>query len=252
MIPNKEYENIERFLNEEMSPDEIVIFQKKLAEDKQLASTLALYQDVPKHLEDIQGNLNFNAELTAAAQKYKTKNNKKTPSKRNTFIIVAIIIALLLGVFGWQKLTKEKQQIPADVPMASLWENTVKPTANIQRSGAQDLDISKYQNAYNLYDLGDYPQALATLDSIQSDSDIYSETLLLKGVVQYENQEYGASIHTFDTYLLLGSIEDLALWYQSFAYIKNKQQDAARKNLQKIIDNDYSQAEKAKALIKQL
>ncbi len=254
MLPNKKYENIERFLNKEMSPSEQVEFQQELDKDKGLAKGLALYQDLPKHLEGAQGSLAFNEELKIAERKYKEQKATKTGSKRNFFVIAAIILALLLSIFAWQQFSNNNKstEIPADIPIASLWEGTAQPSANIQRSGVKEEDIAKYQNAYKLYDLGNYTEALTTLGSIASESDIYSETLLLKGVIEYQNQEYGSSIHSFDTYLTLENIEDLALWYQSLAYVQNKQNEAARKNLQKIIDNDYDKANEAKILIKQL
>lgn len=264
MIPDKKFEEIERFLNSEMTEGEQTGFEKEIAQDRELAKTVALYKDLPNHLNNIQGDLDFNTKLQSTRDNYSQTSSNPTSWK---WLVIGIFTIVVTGLIWKQffstdidtstnteEVKEKKQTLPEGVPIASLWNDTEIPPAYITRNGAAvEADVETYQNAHQLYSKKEYIEALDLLGTITDKSNIYAETLLLKGVIQYELNEYDEAIKTYNDYIMLGAEpQDMVLWYQALAYIQVKQTDKAKYNLQRIVDNDYSKTEIAKTLLEKL
>ena len=177
----------------------------------------------------------------------------------------------MLGYFGYQQMkptvpvddgqeqreeAPEEFKIPEGVPIAGyLWDNqTDKPSSLITRSGdAISDDEQKYEDAFVKYTDKDYLGTIEILNTITEDSEIYKEVLVLKGTSQFDTGSFTEAITTFDMYLANDNfVKDKVLWYQALAYLQNGQNDAAKKNLQIIINEDYSKASWAKSVMKEL
>ena len=258
MIPDKKYEEMERYVNSEMTNDQRVSFEKEMEQNNELEKVVALYKDIPNRLNNIEADLDFNQKLQNARNNYSQTSNKSTSWK---WIFISIISIVIIG-FVWKQLSnntekeeiQEQQNLPENVPIASLWEDTDMPPAYISRGGeGVDIDIKIYQDAHQLYAQDKFVEALTTLETIDATSKISGETLLLKGVCQYEIKQYDDAINTYGKYIELDlEPKDMVLWYQSLAFIQAKQADKAKINLQSIIDSDYSKAQIAKELLKTL
>lgn len=268
MLPNKKYEDMERYINLEMTDEERTTFELEIAESDELAKAVALYKDIPNQLQQISDDLDFNKKLQAARSKFKTPTHSKT----NPFLwALGIILVATVGYLGYQQIkptvpiddgqeqeekTPEEFKIPEGVPIAGyLWNNkTEKPSSLITRSG--DIisdDEQKYEDAFLKYTAKDYESTINLLNTITDDSEVYKEALVLKGTSQFDAGNITDAIATFDIYLANDSFtKDKVLWYQALAYLQNDQNDAAKKNLQAIIDEDYSKAGWAKSIIKEL
>ena len=258
MIPDKKYEEMERYVNSEMTNDQRVSFEKEMEQNNELEKVVALYKDIPNRLNNIEADLDFNQKLQNARNNYSQTSNKSTSWK---WIFISIISIVVIG-FVWKQLSnntekeeiQEQQNLPENVPIASLWEDTDMPPAYISRGGeGVDIDIKIYQDAHQLYAQDKFVEALTTLETIDATSKISGETLLLKGVCLFELEKYSDAIRIYDNYIKFGTEpQDMVLWYQALACIQTNQTAKAKSNLQNIIDQDYSKSEIAKELLKTL
>lgn len=196
MIPDKKYEEIERFANSEMTEKERNLFEQEIAQNDELAQVVALYQDMPEQLHNIKADLDFNRKLQTARNNYVGNSSKSTSWK---WLIIGLVSAVIIGGLVWKQFfttaesidveetIEQQQSLPEGVPIASLWKNTEMPPAYITRSGETvEADIKTYQDAHLLYSQKNYAKALAKLNTISETSIIHGEVLLLKGVIQYE------------------------------------------------------------------
>jgi tetratricopeptide (TPR) repeat protein len=263
MIPDKKYNDIERYTSSEMTDVERNSFEQEIRQNDELAQVVHLYKDIPNSLNNIQGDLDFNQKLQTVRNNY-----SQTPNQSSSWrwIVIGIITIIATGLIWKQffsvnteksdieKVQEEKQTLPEGVPIASLWENTEMPPAYITRGGKTvEIDIKAYQDAHQLYSEKNYTDALTTLETITEQSNIYGEMLLLKGVCLFELEKYSDAIRIYDNYIKFGTEpQDMVLWYQALACIQTNQTAKAKSNLQNIIDQDYSKSEIAKELLKTL
>lgn len=269
MLPDKKYEEMERYINLEMTDEERTTFELEIATSDELAKAVALYKDIPNQLQQISADLDFNQKLQEARGNF----NTSTTSKTNPMLwILGIILVAAISYFGYQQMkpaapvddeqeqgeeeTPEEFKIPEGVPIAGyLWDNqTDKPSSLITRSGETiNDDEQKYEDAFVKYTDKDYLGAIELLSTVQEDSEVYKEALILKGTSQFDAGNFTEAIATFDMYLANDNfVKDKVLWYQALAYLQNDQNDAAKKNLQIIIDEDYSKADWAKSILDEI
>mgnify|MGYP000238771674 CR=1 FL=1 len=90
---HKKFEEIERFLNSEMTEGEQTGFEKEIAQDRELAKTVALYKDLPNHLNNIQGDLDFNTKLQSTRDNYSQTSSNPTSWKWLVIGIFTIVVS---------------------------------------------------------------------------------------------------------------------------------------------------------------
>ena len=263
MLPDKKYEDMERYINLEMTDEERTSFELEIASSETLARAVALYKDIPNQLQNITADLDFNQKLQNARANFNTPTTKQ--SSKTIWWMVGVIMIAGLAYFSYRMFnvsnntetpTQEQEELilPEGVPIASLWDNTDKPTSLITRSGETLGEAEqKYEKAFEAYDKKDYQAAIDILVEIPLRTNITDKALLLKGVSEYELRNYAEAISTYENYLNIEMYpKDMALWYQALAYLQNDQNEAAKENLQIIINEDFSKAKEAKILMERL
>ena len=251
MISENKYNDLERYISQEMANEEKTAFESEVAKNKELAQYLEVYQELPKALHHIRKDERFKQQLQAAKNDYVASAAPKSSNLR--WVVLVILLALasfLVWQFGWKG---EEKQEPEPI-FAQAFTDTDKPLEEIQRgSDGVTNDIQLYNTAFDFYENENYSATLLTLDSITPESSTYPAALELKGYVQYLQNDYQEAINTFNLYLQQENIErDMILWYQVFAYFKNNQIEETKTNLQVIIDQNYPQAPNAEKLLKTL
>jgi len=252
MLNEDKYNEIERYLSDEMSNAEKKNFEQKLTTDNKLTQTLAVYQDMSNQLQDVNDNLDFNQKLIKAAKDYQSTQKPSQRGNNNRRWLIALLIIAIGGLVWWQFLNKtETKRLPTDVPIASLWEATEMPSSTTLRGNGDVSKDEKYlSQAFGSYQNKDFTTTINYLDSIQNTASIYSKSQLLRGVAHYELKNYNEAVAAYDNYLNdKANAEDMALWYQALAYLQNKDEAKASQNLQKIIDEDYTMASKAQEVL---
>ncbi len=248
-----EYNNLEKYIHQEMNNDEKNAFELEMKKDKQLAEMHKVYNELPVLLGNVSKDVSFRQKMKTVQADYITDNS---PKKSNSRWIGVIIGILVLSFLVWKLAfpTKTTEVLPVEEQIYAYLENSDKPNSEIQRNIA-DLDQSeaRYLSAFQLYEKEDYSSAIIVLDSIQAESKAYIDALELKGFSQYKSKQYEAAITTYNTYLAQENAQkDVVLWYQAFAFLKNNQPDLAKENLQEIINQDYSNAKDAQEVLKLL
>ena len=99
MIPDKKYEEMERYVNSEMTNDQRVSFEKEMEQNNELEKVVALYKDIPNRLNNIEADLDFNQKLQNARNNYSQTSNKSTSWKWIFISIISIVIKFLLPKF---------------------------------------------------------------------------------------------------------------------------------------------------------
>ena len=79
-----------------------------------------------------------------------------------------------------------------------------------------------------------------------------TKQLLQEASVYYQNADYPKAIEVYQTCIDLDSFRDLALWYQTFAYLKSGKEAEAIQNLELIIEEQQPNYEQAEGLLKHL
>jgi tetratricopeptide (TPR) repeat protein len=252
MLNKERQEQIDQYFNNEMTEAEKLAFEKLLETDKNLAQTLRLYQDMAVQLTNAEANLDLNQKLKAAQKSYQTTN--KPPRNYLKIGLILLVVLSILSIAWWLSSSQNAANTNTEIPIASLWNDTEMPSANIIRSpDAIPNDIRLYQSAHAFFVKKQFNDAINLLDSIQEESNIYSKMVLLKGVCKYELGQYQEAIDIYTAYLaILNKPQDMALWYQAIAYAKNEDKANAMKNLNIIIEERYSKADEAKILLEQL
>lgn len=256
MLEDNQYQNIERYLSNEMTERELGSFEQALKSNPKLAQTLAIYKDMPNQLEGIQGNLDFNHKLAQVAQTYRKSDESIKPKfSPNRWIWIALL-AILMSVFIWWKYydVPVEEPLPSDIPIAALWENTTMPSHSTLRN---DDSISQeeqwLEQAFISFETKEYQATITQTDSLSENYNLYPKAQLLQGICYFELENYSKAIDTYNNYLSnANNPRDMALWYLALAQIKTAVFQDAKTTLQGIIKEDYQQAEEAKVLLLQI
>ena len=102
MIPDKKYEEIERYTNSEMNEMEQRSFEQEITESDELAQVVALYKDMPNQLSNIKADLDFNQKLQSARNNYSNTSNKSTSWK---WFAVGLIISVAICGLIWKQFS---------------------------------------------------------------------------------------------------------------------------------------------------
>ena len=218
MTNNNNSERIERYLREQMTPEENEAFLSDLKKDKDLreeAQMMALLIKDMKEEQAIQ-----DAEMTEKV--YASKKKGKTISMVRWSFSIA---AMFLLIFGATQLWNKQSETDA------LF-NTYYSSYDISSARGGDDEAIKTELAelYNKVgtdkDISPVISRLQTIyDNIQSESDDYSYYSF------YEN--------------------DIA-WYLALAYIKDHNNDKAKELLTSLADNDFLEAKELLKIMEDL
>jgi hypothetical protein len=100
------------------------------------------------------------------------------------------------------------------------------------------------------YNKGEFSNAIALIESMESNQELSPNVLLMKGCALMELQQFKAAIHEFSkfnnkTYTLY---TESSYWYKALCFIKLERTDEALAQLDVLIENGVSYQERAKKL----
>ena len=244
---------IERFFERELSEQELADFEARLNTDNDFAKRVERFDYAHQQVEQIY----YPDEREAFKRNWAKilDSNEEAPPKVRTLrhyaLRVAAAILLILGLGGilnqfslsndnFQQLALqnwEQSEIPINM------KNVVPRGQGIPVGVIRD----KIEKNYNA---GKFEETLSLLDLLGNEPD----ALFWKGMCHFQLRRMPQAVSHFDAVIQHkeGGKKDLATWYQALAYLYENDRDAARKNLNIIIENKYPKARDAAQLLEQL
>jgi len=262
-------QDIEKYLNGEMTKEETTVFLKKIDADSGAKRMLELYEEMDtvydeKNWELIDRNITYKkvehyenflksdsgekvSEAILKAEHSYFEESRPSKIKQTLLYVGAIAAVFIAGLF----LTNQfNNTINGDQLYAEYKNWNVLPSLTL-RDGAGDLT-----NIEKLFRDKRYEESLVLLKAYVSDNDqkINPQILLYLGVTQLELDQNEAAISSF-TKLRNSNTLDVpkAHWYLALCYLKLNDLEKAKSELNLLIGSNISfQQNKAKELLEKL
>ena len=245
----KFYENIEDYLNGNLSPEETNAFDKVIKEQPALQTEVNLYKEVSNSLAADFTHENKNKKTAQTLKKMSAayfSNEKQTakvvPMKKNSLfkiLISAAAVALVL-VLSWPYLFTEAPLQYADVVLHSK--------ASFTEMGTSENTLAEAEKAFNT---GDYAAAITPLENYLMTNDNSTEAWFYIGICKLETGEEDSAemlfrqISTLDT-----PYRSEATWYLALTHLKKEEFKKCKAELEKIKEGS-EHFEVAQQLMKQ-
>ncbi len=262
-------EQIHKYINNELSVEELEQFEKKLDQDADLLEEVnttiilkAKYRTEQKQLWQ-----DYEADYAANPEKWHEEFGEPETSSPILGIIsrfkypIAIAASLLLFLIAYFLIPSSSNP---QTLAAQYWKEATAPNQLISSpevlKGGQGKTITEdeaknhLKNAYDSYKVKEYKSVSNALQLIPPESQHYSEALILSGVAYFELKENKKAINQFKKILKNRSLSgnDDARKFLSLIYLQTNQTEEAKKILKKIIEAEDSFEEEAKKLLKRL
>ncbi len=264
MDDNLQY-NIERYLSGAMPPDEVVDFEKLVAENPEVKKELNLFKEINQHLSgerddyDIPNSVYTN-ELRSFLRSEEAKDIQKTiaeigeeqtvASKRkgrsNMLMVAASVVIFLFASLGYWFLGNPS----TDSLYVDYYSQEDLPS--IVKRGDDSSSLEKGALAFQD---GNHEEAVAYFESYkEAGGDLDPSVFLYLGVAYSKIENIEKSIENFDAIITSNSLDaSKGLWFKALAYLKAGQSENAKTILEEIVSNpSHFNSNKAKELLGKL
>lgn len=239
------YEHIELYLNDEMSPEEKQDFEQRLKLDNELQDELHIYKEVngilSRRINIPEDEQRLRDQLQEKQSQYFSSGAKVVPitSRRTWLYAIASVAAVILIMITWW----------------GPWQETslnrygqIEMTAPTVRSNEQNTALTQ---AANLFNNKKYKQALPLLDSIVLANPSDARSRFYRGVTLLHLDQAAKAREDLNTIYNGESIYQFdAAYYIALSYL-DKNKDSSRNWLQKI-PQDAPIYPKAKKLLEKV
>lgn len=242
-------EKIDRYLDGQMSQDELSWFKKEQDQNPDLRRDLEFQQNMRAAILEDEV-LQFRQVLEAAQADYEHNKVIEHPSRgkfSKTFRIVAAIAAILVatGFFAWYTLH-------GGMSNRQLYEMYFKPyKVSMNVRGVADDTQAEIRKALSMYENGNYQQALPLFENVLKNSPANFAVNLYTGISLMELQQYSSATESFAKIIEHKNnlYFEQAEWYASLCYLVADQTDKARKQFVKIVERNGYYSDQAKEVL---
>ncbi len=251
---DQDMELIRRFLEFEMTPEELAAFESRLESDSVFAQLMAEYQELQRTI-----HTNFSSpEEEQQRQKWagwleEKDTNTAKPIRPNQrwWLSAAAAAAVILGLFvGYQSslgvdygaLAAEARAQGPELKYGAL------------RTTASSTEAQALLEGYDLLQAEQYEACLAHFSSISTVHPYYDDGLLVQSIAHQHLEQWEAAHNVLEPILQQENHPKfgMAAWQASLIYLEKNQPESARKLLEKIAQPHYRMAVEAKQLLEQL
>lgn len=267
----KDYESIDRYLNDRMNKEEQAAFEDQLEQDPDLKAEVEAHrkltiglenlgtrqqrqqlQQTKKVLDDIRASTDVAFDHQHGAKKAgRSKVLNRLLSSYASKITVIVLFLATIGVGAFYFLNSN-QPSPTEL-YQSHYTTPPNTLALDMRSG--DQSRSKALNpVFKAYEKGKFQQALASANDYLADHPNDKEVQFYRGIMHLELDHYPKAVNDFSAATSLkGKTGRKARWYLAMAYLAQKQPGKAETVLKKLANQPPSvYQDKAKKLLAQL
>ncbi len=239
---------IERHIAGEMSDAEKQWFLKELDGNEKLRNEVNLR----KRTDEILKDRNVMSLRNKLSEIEKTRNGAIEPSKtskKSNFIKYAAVIA---GVALIGSLTLFSGKHLSNDEILKRYYKTYEPPTS-QRSANIETD-EDFTLALEFYNTRDYEKAAILFNKVLENKPNDMQTVLLKGVSNFEEQKYPEAKQSFNK--VIDNKDNLyidqAQWYLSLCYLNTNENDKAIQLLKVIVKDNGNYKDEANKIIREL
>jgi len=264
MNDSNKYQMIDDYLNNRLSRENLIAFEKQLFTDHDLAEEVRINKNLfALHETEAWDDIKILNKDGIAYQEYllsdeakkiksainnannKYKRNSITPIKRFRWYGIAASLVLLIA-FSYTFISNQNspENLYADYSnLSDLPSLTQRSDADKLLSDAEGLFLNKQ-----------YLGAVRSLELYDEKYDSQSvNTLLYKGMCYLELKQYSKAEQIFNTLQNSDSLDkNKAYWYLALTSLKQENTISTKKTLQLIITNSYYNHQKAEQLLAKL
>jgi tetratricopeptide (TPR) repeat protein len=239
---------IERHISGEMSDAEKQWFLKELDGNEKLRNEV----DLRKRTDKILKNQNVMSLRSKLSEIEKTRSEVIKPaknSKKSTFIKYAAVIAGL-ALIGSITLFSGKH-LSNDEILKRYYKAYEPPTS--QRSANTETDAD-FTLAIEYYNTRDYEKAAVLFNKVLEKKPNDMQTVLLKGVSNFEEQKYPEAKQSFNQVIdnKDNLYVDQAQWFLSLCYLNTNENEKAIQLLKTIVKENGNYKNEANKIIRGL
>lgn len=249
------YEEIESYLNNQLSEKELSSFNQKLIKDKQLDKEVQLHRELPLAILDYKV-IALEEKLKKIQVNFNFTNNKQVVWQSpllafatvKRYILAACFCLTITGLFYLH------QQQNKDNSPKSLYENYYQPyeiyTAN--------KSLTKYNNplqaAFQCYQTQDYPKALTGFVEAYQVDNTNQEAKLYAGICLLELNQIKEATLLFKQVIKEGkdNLKQVANWYLALSYLKVDIVDSTKIILHGLITDNANYRYEARSILRHI
>jgi tetratricopeptide (TPR) repeat protein len=240
-------ELIERYLDGELSQNELNNFEAQLKIDEELQAVIELHKEVDMAISQ-SDVIELREQLGAIAEKHKEQENAtpKRSIRRFAWLAAASVAALLVVTVFLNQQPQNNSQLFQDNYTAWSGPDNVRAASDMQ-----DAAISE---AIELYKDENYQEALSKFNLILNDSPDNNMIRLYASISQIESGKLDEAENNLNVIIDSKDIfyTEHAQWYLALASISKGNMKNAKAILQNIISENTSYSEDASELLKAL
>ena len=236
----KQEDLIEKYLQNRLSPEDVLMVNELLQNDKDFEKELTLQSNLKKAIkkDDDDNFRNLISELES-----KAKIEKPQPKRSYTKWLAAASIVVLLGLSYFFTMNQKASNNELFASYFEPYRNVVQP---LERGSDQQ---DKKTLAFLAYEKGEYEKAIQLFTDLFSDTKepyylFYKANALMK--IDKANEAVPLLLEHLKT---KDTLTEKTTWYLALAYIKIDDKPNARTALKKVIaDGTYKTSEAEKLL----
>lgn len=263
----EKYDVFDRYLDQELSPQEKENFLMQLSSDQELQAELAEYkrliisskeaekQQFRNHL--LQVGRSLIREEEQSYQNSPSQGKVRTIGRKNLFYRIAAAATVLVLMLPASLYFYSSYYLPSLVYDQHYrpYENVIAPSMR----GAEEQNIqSDIQETLASYTSEDYSKAVKDIESFLAsnpNSDKAEQIRLFLGISYLETHRTDEAVQAFkETIQNQGRFQDQARWYLGLTYLKSGEIEQARKHFEILAQKPDSSSyeEKAEQLLEKL
>ncbi|WP_299898434.1 hypothetical protein [uncultured Aquimarina sp.] len=243
-------QDIERYLNNEMTQEEVAAFLNKIDTDPEAKKLLSLYQEMHIVYDQNDWELSDKKTTNQKVQQYeqflRSDKGKEIASSiksaeqsyfnekpfRLTKILkyVAVAAIFIAGLF----LVVEYNQGTNTEQLYATYKNWDElPSLTLRDQNSDLTEIEQQFRAEN------YEESLLLLNTyvLNNDQEVNPQLLMYKGISQLELHKNTAAIDSFTELLESNTLDaDKAHWYLALSYLKNQDVEKAKTELELLLE----------------
>lgn len=231
----KNIDQIDRYLNGQMTEQEKKDFELSLEEDDEFKALFEFVSDTQK-AQAVNELTSLKAKLNNTESNYKRRRQNTSYLK----VAASIILLATLGYFIYNATLQSADTTVLFDKYYEVYPNVVAPVSR---------DAETSDNTFTAYEKGNYQEVIDELVTVENPTDT---TNFYLGQAHLALGNYMPAIKTFDQIKSTSGFYDQALWYSALANLKINNMDRCKHILQQLIDTESSYQQKAEVLINAL
>lgn len=236
---------IERYLDDELSEEELVMFSEKLDQDPNFNK---LYFEMDQLLEGIRRSAKESTvdeklaklEMALPVRKKIIKNDSETPIinlwsivMRNRIAVAAMLSLLIVSALVLTNINNGSSPETLFVEYYQPFENQAGAKRSI--SDKEKLDYAMME-----YDKGNYDEAIEIFEEIEIKDENRIQIWMYGGITYLELDKVEKAIENFQNIIQTDSEYELeAKWYLSMCYLKTGEKAQAKPLLEEIKESGH-------------